>query len=67
MTRGVDLSRTFRMAYLIRKAAPDSDSWESSFEESPLDHGKRLDKLKMRMEINQLGSELNGRLLNLYA
>ena len=67
MTKGVDLSRTFRMMYLIRKASPDSSSWDSSFEESPLDHGKRMDKLRMRLEINQLGSEINGRLLNMYA
>lgn len=62
----VNLSRLFRIAQLVRKQAPTRRDWESSFERSPLDNS-RLNKLRDRLELTQLGSELNGRLVNLYA
>ncbi len=62
----VNLTRTNRMMYLIQRQYRGLDDWEFEMEETPF-HSERLQLLRERIEFLKLGSEMNGRVVNLYA
>jgi|GEM_PF-3919558 len=66
LVSGVNLARTYRMIYLLNEIYNDREDWNTEIEKSPFDH-KELNRFKKKLELIQLGSEINGRSVNLYA
>jgi len=54
------------MIYLLNEIYNDREDWNTEIEKSPFDH-KELNRFKKKLELIQLGSEINGRSVNLYA
>jgi hypothetical protein len=66
MPHEVNLARTNRMMYLIRIQHRGLEQWEFEMEKTPL-YSERLQQIRLRLEFLQLGSEMNGRVVNFYA